>query len=80
MSPPVVDNGPAYIGSDDGNVYALDGYNGLKQWQFTTGGPVHAAPFLADGVLSSPPGANLYAVDAADGQELWRYALDRRGE
>ena len=36
-SPAVVD-GVVYIGSGDGNVYALNATNGAKLWNYTTGG------------------------------------------
>jgi eukaryotic-like serine/threonine-protein kinase len=36
-SSPAVVNGVVYIGSGDGNVYALDAKSGVKLWNYTTG-------------------------------------------
>lgn len=36
-SSPAVENGVAYVGSGDGNVYALDATTGEQKWKFTKG-------------------------------------------
>src|SRR2546428_6336432 len=36
--------GRVFIGSDDGNIYALDLRNGAKLWAYKTGGPVESSP------------------------------------
>ena len=36
-SSPAVANGVVYVGSDDGNVYALNASTGAKLWSYTTG-------------------------------------------
>ena len=40
VSSPAVANGVVYVGSDDGNVYALNATTGAKLWSYTTGGYV----------------------------------------
>ena len=37
-SSPAVANGVVYVGSEDGNVYALNASTGAKLWSYTTGG------------------------------------------
>ena len=37
FSSPAVVNGVVYVGSDDGNIYALNATTGSKLWSFTTG-------------------------------------------
>jgi len=36
------------VGSNDRDVYALDGTSGAELWSFTTGGPVASSPALGD--------------------------------
>jgi len=38
-----------YVGSDDGNLYAVDGTNGKIKWSFPTGGPIVSSPAVATG-------------------------------
>ena len=47
-----------YIGSDDGNIYALDAGTGRKMGNFTTGGSVDSSPFVDNDVIY---------VDSGDG-------------
>ena len=49
-SPAVVD-GVVYVGSDDGNVYALNASSGAKLWNYTTGGDVYSSPAVVGGVV-----------------------------
>jgi len=73
-SSPAVANGTVYVGSDDGNVYALDAGDGTEQWRYETGGPVDSSPAVADGTVYVRGGDDdVYALDATDGSEQWRY-------
>lgn len=38
-----------YVGSDDGNLYAVDGGTGAVVWTFPTGGPIVSSPAVAVG-------------------------------
>jgi outer membrane protein assembly factor BamB len=58
-----IENGMVYVGSDDGQVYALDLRHGQKQWAFKTGGPVESSPLLlAEGLYVGSSDAMLYAL------------------
>ena len=71
-SPAVVD-GVVYIGSGDGNVYALNARTGKKLWQYTTGGSVESSPAVVEGVVYvGSDDNNLYALDASTGAYLWQ--------
>ena len=49
---PAVADGVVYVGSQDGNVYALDAATGAQAWSFPTGAPVtFSSPAVADGVV-----------------------------
>jgi outer membrane protein assembly factor BamB len=51
ISSPAVANGVVYVGSDDGNLYALNARTGVKLWSYATGGAVFSSPAVANGVV-----------------------------
>jgi outer membrane protein assembly factor BamB len=83
VSSPVFDDGVVYVGSDDGNVYAIDAATGRQRWQRRTGGPVASTPAIAQGRLfvASYDG-KVYALDVRTGEPLWKFATggERRFE
>ncbi|MWV39628.1 PQQ-binding-like beta-propeller repeat protein [Natrialba sp. INN-245] len=75
-SPAVVD-GTVYIGSVDGNVYALDETDGSEQWRFGTDGSVNSSPAVANGtVYVGSDDGTIYALDATSGSEQWQFETD----
>jgi outer membrane protein assembly factor BamB len=73
-SSPAVFNGRVYVGSGDGNVYAIDAHTGVLIWKFPTGDIVHASPTIANNVVYIGSwDSYFYAIDADSGQEKWRY-------
>jgi len=65
-----------YVGSYDGNLYALDAATGNLIWKFGTGGGIASSPTQYNGViyfLSSDTYA--YAVNAKTGSLFWKYQL-----
>ena len=78
LSRPVVVDGAVYLGSGDGNLYALDAVTGDLRWKFKTGDVVHSSPAFAEGVLFFYSwDSYFYAVDAATGKERWRFNNER---
>jgi len=76
-SSPAVVNGVVYIGSDDGNVYALNAGTGTLLWKYATGNGVESSPTVANGVVyvgSAPYNGSVYALNANTGAKLWSYA------
>lgn len=71
-STPAVASGIVYVGSNDGNIYALNATNGKKTWNYSTSGAVHSSPAVVDGVVyvGSRDG-NLYALNSTNGYKLW---------
>jgi eukaryotic-like serine/threonine-protein kinase len=74
LSSPSIDADTVYVGSGDGNIYALDASSGALRWKFHTGNVVHASPAVANGmVYIGSWDSNFYAIDAKSGQERWRF-------
>ena len=82
---PTVSGGRVYVGSQSGNVYALDARSGCIHWFFQAASAVRAA--VTVGRIDAPAGstyaafigdraANVYAVDAATGKLLWQRRVD----
>jgi outer membrane protein assembly factor BamB len=40
-----------YVGSYDGNIYALNATTGANVWNYTTGASVYSSPSVANGVV-----------------------------
>ena len=83
---PVVADGVVYVGSWEGVMYALDATTGAVRWRHqsppapgATYGPIVSSAALADVSFGSGvrrlvifgSGPRLYALDAADGSEVW---------
>jgi outer membrane protein assembly factor BamB len=80
QSPPIVANGVVYIGSNDGNVYALKASTGTLLWSFPTGEVMPVSPALAVSNGEVYVGSNsgggpfpFYALQASTGAVLWSY-------
>lgn len=72
-SPTVVD-GIVYVGSNDGNVYALDATTGAKKWSYTIGSPVGSSPGVSGGIVYvGADNWTIYALDAKTGAKLWNH-------
>jgi glucose dehydrogenase len=57
-----------YVGSLDGNVYALNARTGARLWSFTTGSRVISSPAVANGVVYvGSDDNNVYAFDHTGG-------------
>ena len=76
-SSPAISNGNIYIGSYDGNLYALDRYSGELVWSYSAGAPVNSSPAVVDDVVYvGSDNGNLNAVYATDGDEVWTFETD----
>jgi outer membrane protein assembly factor BamB len=74
ISSPAVANGMVYVGSTDGNLYAVDLESGTQKWKFETKVRVPSSPAVSGGVVyfGSYDG-KFYAVDAVSGQLKWKF-------
>ena len=72
-SPCVGSDGTVYVGSNDGNVYAVK--DGQKCWNFNIGGKLESSPCVgSDGTVYIGGKNNVYALK--DGKMLWDYKTD----
>ena len=84
VSSPAVSADLVFVGSEDGNLYAVDIQSGLEQWKVETqqgsfpeqlsSGQGAFSPLLSDGkILFGACDGYLRAVDAKTGKEKWRF-------
>jgi outer membrane protein assembly factor BamB len=60
-----------YVGSWDGNLYAIDRASGEPEWTFETGDKIDSSPAIAgDGVYVSSTDGHLYGLDTTSGELL----------
>lgn len=77
-SPAIDDNGTVYVGSSDGNLYAILA-DGSLGWTFSTGDSSYSSPLIGpDGTIYIGTYTNeLYAVNP-DGSQKWRFTAGGR--
>lgn len=74
FSSPIVNNGIVYIGSEDGNLYAVNEKTGKIFWKFKTQGAVHSSPAIFNStVYFGSFDGYYYAVDAKTGHLKWKF-------
>lgn len=75
---PALSKGILYIGSGDGNFYAMDAQSGKNLWQYTTGGAVHSSPAVVDDIVYfTSRDRYLYALNAKTGKEIWKFQMGK---
>ena len=82
---PSVVGGRVFVGSQSGNVYALDAATGCIHWYFPAGAAVRAAVTIArvdmngssrDIAFIGDRAGTVYAVDAKSGMAIWKTKVD----
>jgi polyvinyl alcohol dehydrogenase (cytochrome) len=82
---PAVAGGRVFVGSQSGNVYALNAATGCVHWFFQAAASVRAAVTVArvetagrsrEAAFIGDRAGNVYAVDAASGELLWKTTVD----
>jgi outer membrane protein assembly factor BamB len=69
-------NGTVYVGSTDGNLYALNATTGHERWAAPTAGIGASSPAVANGlVYMGDTGDHVDAFDASDGSRLWNFTI-----
>jgi outer membrane protein assembly factor BamB len=77
-SSPAVFDGVVYIGSLDGNMYALNASTGAVEWTFNAGTSIGSSPAVANGMVyfasedgSGGQAGSIYALNATTGALVW---------
>nr|WP_315195310.1 PQQ-binding-like beta-propeller repeat protein [uncultured Flavobacterium sp.] len=74
FSSPIVHDGIVYIGSEDGNLYAIHEKTGKIYWKFKTGGAVHSSPAIFNNtVYIGSFDGYYYAIDSKTGHLKWKF-------
>lgn len=77
QSSPAIAAGVAYVGSDDGNLYAFDATTGALNWSVPLGGAVASSPAVDNGtVYVGADDHKLHAIRLSDHTEVWSATLD----
>jgi outer membrane protein assembly factor BamB len=75
-SSPAIVQGIVYVGSNDGNLYAIDRQTGVEKWKFPTEARIASSPAVANGlVYFSSYDGNFYAVNTANGKQQWKFSI-----
>jgi polyvinyl alcohol dehydrogenase (cytochrome) len=84
-SQPTIVSGRVFVGSDNGYVYSLDAKTGCVYWSFQNGSIVRGSPTVGAvtgqgnaryAVFFGDGHANVFAVDAQTGRQLWKTRVD----
>lgn len=74
FSSPIVHDGIVYVGSEDGNLYAIEEKTGKTHWEFKTGGAVHSSPAIFNNtVYIGSFDGYYYAIDIKTGHLKWKF-------
>lgn len=74
FSSPIVHDGIVYVGSEDGNLYAIEEKTGKTHWIFKTGGALHSSPAIFNNTayIGSFDGY-YYAINIKTGHLKWKF-------
>ena len=76
ISSPAISGGIVYVGSYDGNVYALDATTGELKWKYKVEDNIYSSPAVSGGVVyvgAHNNDNNIYALNAETGALEWKY-------
>ena len=73
ISSPAVANGTVYVGSGDGQLYALQLATGDRKWRYDAGSAVGSSPAVGGGlVYATARDGSIFAVEGSTGTRRWR--------
>jgi outer membrane protein assembly factor BamB len=77
FSSPAVSRDTVFVGSTDGDLYAVDRAGGRLRWKYATSGRITSSPAVAGGsVYFASYDGNVYALAASDGRLEWKFATE----
>ncbi|AFZ72964.1 outer membrane protein assembly factor BamB family protein [Natronobacterium gregoryi] len=69
---PVLDHDTVFVGTERGNLYALERETGRRRWTFETLSATNATPIVTrDRLFLATDDGTVYAIDPGTGDELW---------
>ena len=75
-SSPQYANKIIYIGSDNGNISALNATTGQTIWSYDTGAAIKSTPRIENDIVYFGNNAGLvYALNATNGSQIWNYSI-----
>jgi hypothetical protein len=75
----IVYAGKVFVGTEMGNMYALDAKTGARAWTFPVGAPILNSVAAADGkVFFGAMDGAVYALNVANGSLAWKAQLSQR--
>ena len=75
----IVSQGKVFIGTEMGNLYALNAATGAQAWKFAAGSPILASvAAVADKVMFGAMDGTVYAIDANTGAQAWKTQVSTR--
>lgn len=70
----VVHKGTIYIGSSDGNLYAINKNTGTPIWNYKTNGAIKATPLITDNTIYQPSNDGIiYVLNSKNGKLKWKF-------
>jgi len=77
VSSPAVTDGTVFVGSTDGNLYAIDRESGVQKWKFAVKSRVVSSPAVSSGIVYiTAYDGNFYAVDSGSGLLKWKFQTE----
>jgi outer membrane protein assembly factor BamB len=81
FGPPTIEGDTVYVGSSDGNLYAVAIPTGKARWTYAAKEDLSTRPALAGGlVVVASLQDTVFAVDAATGAWKWHHRREQKGE
>jgi len=72
-APVAADSARVYVGTDRGDIIALERSDGSELWRFAAGSTAFAQPLAEEFIYVGAADGTLWALDPASGSEVWRY-------
>jgi outer membrane protein assembly factor BamB len=81
FGPPTIEGDTVYVGSSDGNLYAVAIPTGKARWTYAAKEDLSTRPTLAGGlVVVASLQDTVFAIDAATGAWRWHHRREQKGE
>jgi hypothetical protein len=75
----IVHQGKVFVGTEMGNLYALDATTGAQAWKFAAGSPILASAAATGGkVFFAALDGSVYAINVSNGSQAWKTKIASR--